>query len=84
MKCILNITTKQYKQYKYFVVKYGELNSKNKQFKVQEITIPDGFPSYINHNTLKSRTSKVSEILYYIKHPINDWIDEIAAWLLHN
>ncbi|HEY9701154.1 MAG TPA: hypothetical protein V6C58_01835 [Allocoleopsis sp.] len=84
MKCILNIAIKQYRQHKCFVARYGERNYRGHQFRIKEITIPDRFPSYINRNTLKSQTLKVSEILYYMKHPMNDWIDEMAAWLLHN
>ena len=82
MKCILSIAINQYK---FFNIRYGEQN--DRQFRVKEISIPQDFLyAYYCFPTrnLKAINHRNSEKLYYIKHPMNDWIEVIGRWLLQN
>ena len=82
MKCILDITINQYNN---FVIKYGERNCKDKQFRVKKISVPASLLSYCRFTkNLKAINQRNAEKLYYIKHPINDWIEIIGCWLLQN
>lgn len=84
MRCILSITTNQYK---FFVIRYGECNWQGKQFRVRKISIPQYFSCACDFSptqNLKVINHRNSEKMYYIKHPMNDWIEVIGCWLLQN
>jgi hypothetical protein len=83
MKCLLSI--KKYSRVA-FIIRYGECNYRNKQFRVRTITILNSCPSYINFGKAVSHQQiRLSEILAHTKNPIiNDWIEVIGCWLLQN